>query len=59
MIHLYEECTEPANGLNFYRWRDRRYSIGCVLRLGDFVLQFRYAHHIRRLYLQRWRHDHG
>lgn len=51
MFHIRPEGQPTKQGFNFYPWKERKYSIGFVLRIRNTVLRFRIAPKARRIYL--------
>ena len=50
MIYIRPEGAAIRNGINFYPWRERKYSIGFILRCGNNLLQVRYNSKIPKFY---------
>lgn len=52
MFQVRPEGEEIKQGLNVYPWKERKYSIGFILRIKDWMWQVRYAPAVSKFY---WR----
>lgn len=53
MIHITAEGNLLKNGINFYPWKERKFSIGFRLRFGHTIYFVRYAYHVNKFMIKR------